>query len=105
MSIGLTPAAEQNLRDIHAATGKLLRLRVSSGGCQGFLKEWILDDRQLDDDLLIAVDNGGLLIDSATVEVMGGCTIDHVSSLAGSGFVLMPQLATSTCGCGASFSI
>lgn len=105
MTITLTRAASDNLKRICKESGKYLRFRISSGGCQGFVKEWLLDDLPQDDDIRVAVLDACLLVDAATADLLGDAEIDHVSSISGSGFTVTPSIAAGTCGCGVSFSI
>ena len=88
--------ANENLR---------LRVFVSGGGCSGFEYGFTFDDEIEDDD--IEVENSGvsLVIDSLSFEYLVGSSIDYLEDLQGSRFVVINPNATSTCGCGNSFSV
>ena len=82
-----------------------LRVFVSGGGCSGFEYGFTFDDEIEDDD--IEVENSGvsLVIDSLSFEYLVGSSIDYREDLQGSRFVVINPNATSTCGCGNSFSV
>ena len=82
-----------------------LRVFVSGGGCSGFEYGFTFDDEIEDDD--IEVENSGvsLVIDSLSFEYLVGSSIDYLEDLQGSRFVVINPNATSTCGCGNSFSV
>ena len=82
-----------------------LRVFVSGGGCSGFEYGFTFDDEIEEDD--IEVENSGvsLVIDSLSFEYLAGSSIDYLEDLQGSRFVVINPNATSTCGCGNSFSV
>ena len=82
-----------------------LRVFVSGGGCSGFEYGFTFDDEIEDDD--IEVENSGvaLVVDSLSFQYLEGSSIDYREDLQGSRFVVINPSATSTCGCGNSFSI
>ncbi len=82
-----------------------LRVFVSGGGCSGFEYGFTFDDEIEDDD--IEVENSGvsLVIDSLSFEYLVGSSIDYREDLQGSRFVVINPNATTTCGCGNSFSV
>lgn len=104
MSIELTDSARKKISEIYQSHGKMVRLMITAGGCQGFNKSWEMVDDHESDDLVLSLDAGALLIDSATMEIISGSTIDYEVTLGGQQFVLKVPHATSTCGCGTSFS-
>ena len=83
----------------------MLRVFISGGGCSGFQYGFTFDEAQLDGDL--AVQNGGvtLLVDPMSVQYLQGAEIDYKEDLEGSRFVIRNPNATTTCGCGSSFSV
>jgi iron-sulfur cluster insertion protein len=87
--------------------GEALRLRVavSGGGCSGFQYGFSIDDTRRDDDREFARDGVGVLIDDMSLELLRGSELDYVEDLIGSYFVVKNPNATSTCGCGTSFSV
>ncbi len=83
----------------------MLRLAVTGGGCSGFQYNFALDDARAEDDL--AIEEGGVtvLIDSTSLEFLKGAEIDYVDDLIGAAFKVNNPNATSSCGCGTSFSV
>lgn len=82
-----------------------LRVYISGGGCSGFQYGFTFDEEQAEDD--IAVDNDGvtLLIDPMSFQYLMGAEVDYAESLAGAQFVIRNPNASTTCGCGSSFSV
>src|SRR5215467_13952574 len=83
----------------------MLRVAVTGGGCSGFQYDFCLDDSRADDDLLIARDGAKVLIDSVSLDFLKGAEIDFVDEMIGAAFRINNPNATSSCGCGTSFSI
>ncbi len=81
-----------------------LRVFVQGGGCSGFQYGFTFDENMSDDDT--AVENCGvtLLIDPMSFQYMVGAEIDYTEGLEGAQFVIRNPNATTTCGCGSSFS-
>jgi iron-sulfur cluster insertion protein len=81
-----------------------LRVYITGGGCSGFQYGFTFDEEVNDDDTLI--ENGGVtvLIDSMSVQYLNGAEIDYKEDLSGAQFVIRNPNATTTCGCGSSFS-
>lgn len=81
-----------------------LRVFVQGGGCSGFQYGFTFDENMNDDDT--AVENCGvtLLIDPMSFQYMVGAEIDYSEGLEGAQFVIRNPNATTTCGCGSSFS-
>ena len=82
-----------------------LRVYISGGGCSGFQYGFSFDEEQAADD--IAVDNDGvtLLIDPLSFQYLMGAEVDYAESLQGAQFVIRNPNASTTCGCGSSFSV
>jgi iron-sulfur cluster insertion protein len=82
----------------------MLRVFVTGGGCSGFQYGFTFDENEGDGDT--AVENGGvkLLIDPMSFQYMIGAEIDYTEGLEGAQFVIRNPNATTTCGCGSSFS-
>jgi iron-sulfur cluster assembly accessory protein len=85
--------------------GTALRVSVSGGGCSGFQYGFDLDAGRAADDLVVERDGAVVLIDAVSLPLMGGSEIDFVDSLMGQSFQIYNPNATSSCGCGTSFSI
>ncbi len=82
-----------------------LRVFVTGGGCSGFQYGFTFDEAIQDGDT--AVENGGvtLLIDPMSFQYLSGAEIDYKEDLQGAQFVIRNPNATTTCGCGSSFSM
>ena len=86
--------------------GTVLRIAVAGGGCSGFQYEYkIVQETATADDLVLAKDNATVLIDSLSLEFMGGAEIDYVDDLIGQSFQIRNPNAVAGCGCGTSFSV
>jgi iron-sulfur cluster insertion protein len=81
-----------------------LRVFVSGGGCSGFQYGFTFEDASNDDDTMVDNDGVTLLIDPMSLQYLVGAEIDYQDSLQGSQFVIRNPNATTTCGCGSSFS-
>jgi iron-sulfur cluster insertion protein len=82
-----------------------LRVFVSGGGCSGFQYGFEFDENVNDGDLVIENSGATMLIDAMSLQYLNGAEIDFVEGLEGSRFVINNPNASSTCGCGASFSV
>ena len=102
----VTDRAFARLAEIAAATGeaKPLRIAVEGGGCSGFQYEIKLDEPQLGD-LVLEKDGQKILVDEVSLPFLANATIDFTDELIGARFVINNPNATSSCGCGTSFSI
>ena len=80
-------------------------MAVQGGGCSGFQYGFTLDDSKQDDDLALERDGVTVLIDPVSVEYLAGAEIDYTDDLIGSAFKINNPNATSSCGCGTSFSV
>ncbi len=81
-----------------------LRVFVSGGGCSGFQYGFTFEETVNEDDTQVHRDNVTLLIDPMSLQYLVGAEIDYQESLQGSQFVIRNPNATTTCGCGSSFS-
>ena len=82
-----------------------LRVFVSGGGCSGFQYGFTFEEEVNDDDTQVMKDTVTLLIDPMSLQYLMGAEIDYQDNLQGSQFVIRNPQATSTCGCGSSFSV
>jgi iron-sulfur cluster insertion protein len=101
--ITITESAKVKIADILAEENKpdlKVRAFVQGGGCSGFQYGFTLDEVQGDDDFEI----DGVLVDSMSMQYLTGATIDYKESEYGSQFTINNPNATTTCGCGSSFS-
>jgi len=82
-----------------------LRVYVTGGGCSGFHYGFSFDKVIDEEDTCITKDGANLVIDSLSLQYLEGSTVDYTEDLMGSKFVITNPNATTTCGCGESFSI
>jgi iron-sulfur cluster assembly accessory protein len=106
--IAFTDRAAAKVRELREEEGNpslKLRVYITGGGCSGFSYGFTFDERINDDDTI--VDNGDvtLLVDAMSIQYLSGSEVDYDQGLMGSRFVVQNPNATSTCGCGSSFSI
>ena len=83
----------------------MLRLAVTGGGCSGFQYNFTLDDTRMDDDLVIERDGATVLVDPMSLDFLQGAELDFVDDLIGAAFKVNNPNASSSCGCGTSFSV
>ena len=101
----VTERAFERLAEIGAAAqGKALRIAVEGGGCSGFQYEIELDEAR-DGDLRLEGHGETVLVDEVSLPFLAAATIDFADELIGARFVIDNPNATSSCGCGTSFSI
>jgi len=81
-----------------------LRVFVTGGGCSGFQYGFTFDEEVSDDDTVMQKNGVTLLVDPMSFQYLVGAEIDYTEDLEGSQFVIKNPNATSTCGCGSSFS-
>lgn len=110
MELTLPPAvtarAFARLAEINAAgeVPKALRVAVEGGGCSGFQYDIRLDD-PAEDDLVLEADGQKVVVDAVSLPFLTGATIDFTEELIGARFVIDNPNASSSCGCGTSFSM
>jgi iron-sulfur cluster insertion protein len=81
-----------------------LRVFVTGGGCSGFQYGFTFDEETSEDDTSMEKNGVTLLVDPMSYQYLVGAEIDYTEGLEGSQFVIKNPNATSTCGCGSSFS-
>ena len=81
-----------------------LRVFVSGGGCSGFKYGFTFDELINEDDTVMETNGVKLLIDPMSFQYLVGAEIDYEENLQGAQFIIKNPGATSTCGCGSSFS-
>ena len=81
-----------------------LRVFVTGGGCSGFQYGFTFDEAINEDDTSLQKNGVTLLIDPMSYQYLNGAEIDYQENLEGAQFVIKNPNATSTCGCGSSFS-
>ena len=101
----VTDRAFERLAEIGAkAQGKALRVAVEGGGCSGFQYEIDLDTVK-DNDLVLRGNGESVVIDSVSLPFLTSAVIDFSEELIGARFVIDNPNASSSCGCGVSFSM
>jgi iron-sulfur cluster insertion protein len=82
-----------------------LRVYVTGGGCSGFQYGFTFDENISDDDTVVENGDVTLVVDPLSFQYLNGAEVDYVEGLQGAQFVIRNPNATTTCGCGSSFSI
>ena len=102
-----TAAAAAKVRELIAEKGNAdlaLRVYIQGGGCSGFQYGFEFDENRAEDDLAIVTEGVTLLVDPLSLQYLMGASVDYVESLHGAQFTIRNPNATSTCGCGSSFT-
>ena len=84
---------------------KFFRISIDGGGCQGFSYKFDFDDKISENDKVLDFNDVKILIDSTSLEFVNDAKLDFVEDMIGSYFKISNPKATSTCGCGISFSV
>ena len=102
----VTERAFARLAEINEASGeaKALRVAVEGGGCSGFQYGFTFDENVNEGDTEVETDGVKLLIDPMSLQYLMGAEVDYSEGLQGAQFVIRNPNATTTCGCGSSFS-
>ena len=101
----VTDRAFERLTEIGAGKeGQALRVAVEGGGCSGFQYEIVLDTPK-DEDLVLESNGEKVVVDTVSLPFLAGATIDFSEELIGARFVIDNPNASSSCGCGTSFSM
>ncbi|TYB89966.1 iron-sulfur cluster assembly accessory protein [Oceaniovalibus sp. ACAM 378] len=103
----VTDRAFARLAEINesADAPQALRVAVDGGGCSGFQYEIRLDVAPEADDLVLEKDGQRVFVDSISLPFLSNAVIDFSEELIGARFVINNPNATSSCGCGTSFSM
>ncbi|MDG2090894.1 MAG: iron-sulfur cluster insertion protein ErpA [Gammaproteobacteria bacterium] len=107
-AMALTDSAAEKVSTLITEEGNpelKLRVFVTGGGCSGFQYGFSFDEAVNDDDTIISNNGAKLLIDPLSFQYLVGSQVDYTEGLEGSRFIVNNPLATTTCGCGMSFSI
>ena len=106
--ISLKPKAVEKVRDLLAEQNDpniKLRIFVQGGGCSGFSYGFTFDEVVNEDDFDLEFEGVHLLVDSMSNQYLDGAEVDYVEELMGSQFKINNPNATTSCGCGSSFSV
>ena len=107
-SINLSARAVRKVRELVAEEeNQALKLRVyiTGGGCSGFQYGFSFEESAAEDDVAIEKDGVTVLVDPMSFQYLVGSEVDYTEGLEGSRFIVNNPNATTTCGCGSSFSI
>lgn len=105
--ITITEAAKQKIIEVLSEETEKshLRMFVQGGGCAGFSYGFTIDTEQNEDDFEINIGTTNVLVDSMSMQYLEGAVVDYKDDLLGSSFSISNPKASTTCGCGSSFSI
>ncbi|EAT10762.1 iron-sulfur cluster insertion protein ErpA [Bermanella marisrubri] len=106
--MSLTPAAVGKIQALIEDEGDdslCLRVFVTGGGCSGFQYGFTFDTEVAEDDAQMQQDGVKVLVDSLSYPYLEGASVDYQENLEGSRFVVSNPQASTTCGCGSSFTI
>jgi iron-sulfur cluster insertion protein len=95
----------RQLRDSEGNADLMLRVYVTGGGCSGFSYGFNFAESVNDDDAEFENGDVKMVVDSLSYQYLLGSEVDYVQGLEGSRFIVKNPNATTTCGCGSSFSI
>lgn len=93
------------LKDEDMAEAKFMRVAVEGGGCSGFQYIFSFDMTKNEDDRVFEKDGVEVVVDEVSLELLNGGQLDYVEELIGSFFQVVNPNASSSCGCGTSFSL
>ena len=104
--IEITENAQKHITDIiKKDNATYFRITVLGGGCAGFQYKFDFDNIKKKDDVVFQKQDITILIDNTSLNLIKGSKIDYVKELIGSSFKITNPQASSSCGCGTSFSI
>ena len=106
--ITITEEATAKINDLIAEENDpniKLRMFVQGGGCAGFSYGFTFDTEQNEDDFEFPIGNTKVLVDSMSMQYVQGATVNYIDDLQGSRFSITNPQASTTCGCGSSFSV
>lgn len=106
--LSLTDNAAKKVQSLIAEEGNdqlALRVFVTGGGCSGFQYGFSFDEQINDDDTVVKNKGAKLLVDPLSYQYLVGSRIDYKEGLEGARFIVDNPMASTTCGCGSSFSI
>ena len=105
-NIKITENAQEHIANVLKKDNvKYFRITVLGGGCAGFQYKFDFDNEVNSDDILISRSKIEILVDNTSFNLIKGSSIDYVNELIGSSFKINNPQASSSCGCGTSFSI
>ena len=106
--IAFSDTAARRVRQLIEQKGSedlLLRVYIQGGGCSGFQYGFTFESQASDEDMVVDNDGVKLVVDPMSFQYLMGAEVDYQEDLMGSRFVVNNPNASTTCGCGSSFSI
>ena len=104
--IDITETAIKRIKNIaEKEKSVFFRISVDGGGCQGFSYKFSIDKKKNSDDVVMKYDEISILVDNNSMNFLNGSKLDFINDLLGSYFKVSNPNASSTCGCGTSFSV
>ncbi|RLT99412.1 iron-sulfur cluster insertion protein ErpA [Ketobacter sp.] len=106
--LSFTDSAARKVKNLIEEEGNdnlKLRVYITGGGCAGFSYGFKFDEDAKEDDTQVVNQGVTLLVDPMSIQYLAGSEVDYTEGLQGAQFVVKNPNATSTCGCGSSFSI
>ena len=106
-AFSVTENAAKRIAHLAAKEAKpvMMRVAVLGGGCSGFQYNFSFEEQRNEDDLLIERDGATVVVDSTSLELLKGSELDYVEEMVGASFQVRNPNASSSCGCGNSFSV
>ncbi len=104
-TLAISDSAARRVGNLMSESDIGLRVYVEGGGCSGFQYGFQLETERQDDDFVIEQKGITMLIDSLSIQYLMGAEVDYLDDLMGARFLINNPNATTTCGCGSSFSI
>ena len=105
-NIEITSDAQEHIAQVlKIDRAKYFRITVLGGGCAGFQYKFDFDKSKNKEDIIIKTEKIEVVIDNISLNLIKGSKIDYVNELIGSSFKIINPQASSSCGCGTSFSI
>ncbi len=107
-ALTFTPAAAKKVGGMIEEEGNLnlkLRVYIQGGGCSGFQYGFSFDEEINEGDEVVVTDGVTLVVDPMSLQYLEGAEVDYTEGLQGAQFIVRNPNATTTCGCGSSFSV
>ena len=103
--LAISESAAKRVSQLMSDSHVGLRVYVEGGGCSGFQYGFQLETEKQEDDFLIEEHDITLIVDSLSIQYLMGAQVDYLDDLMGARFFVNNPNASTTCGCGSSFSI
>ena len=107
-AINFTEAAANKVAELIQEEGNpdlMLRVYIQGGGCSGFQYGFSFDENENEGDTRVVTNGVTLLVDPMSMQYLMGAEVDYSEGLQGAQFIIRNPNATTTCGCGSSFSV